>query len=67
MMRCEHCGGHALAGLAHLHGNPCRPLCADCTAKVLEQRELQERQKLERELAQHMLRVHINRPLPKAA
>lgn len=39
MMHCEHCGGLANPGLAHIHGNPCRPLCADCTSEVLKQRE----------------------------
>lgn len=43
MMRCEHCGGHANLGLAHLHGNPCQPLCHDCTEHELE------RQKAERD------------------
>jgi hypothetical protein len=35
MLRCAHCGGRALAGLAHLHGLTDH-LCADCTRRALE-------------------------------
>lgn len=67
MMRCERCGGHALAGLAHLHGDPCRPLCWDCTAKLLKQLERQERQKRVEERIRTELGDSINRVLPRAA
>lgn len=39
MLRCNRCGGHAQAGLAHLHGDPTRPLCDPCTKFVLAERE----------------------------
>lgn len=67
MIRCEHCGGHAPPGLAHLHGDPCRPLCRGCTEKFLKQRELQELQKLADERIRAEMRDYINRVLPKAA
>lgn len=35
MLRCAHCGGRALAGLAHLHGLGDH-LCVDCTRRFLE-------------------------------
>ena len=38
MLRCSECGGQAIPGLAHLHGDPCRQLCYTCTATLLEQR-----------------------------
>lgn len=38
MLRCAHCGGRAIAGLAHLHGLDV-PLCPDCTEVVVEVRE----------------------------
>ena len=49
MLRCRICGGQAHAGLAHLHGNPDRPLCITCTRKVLERlaKETEERKLLE--------------------
>lgn len=43
MLRCVHCGGVAQAGLAHLHGDPSRPLCNPCTQKVMAEREIQEK------------------------
>lgn len=51
MLRCAHCGEHALAGLAHLHGDPCRPLCRRCTELELK------RQAQDLELAQHEFAV----------
>jgi NAD-dependent SIR2 family protein deacetylase len=42
MLRCQICGGQAHAGLAHLHGNPDRPLCITCTKKVIRNREREE-------------------------
>jgi len=35
MLRCVDCGGRAIPGLAHLHGNPTRPLCHVCTERRL--------------------------------
>jgi hypothetical protein len=63
MMRCEHCGGYAIFGLAHLHGNPNRPLCYTCTKLVLE-RQKQERQAKEiaeaKELMQRLCKSCTN-------
>ena len=41
MLRCEHCGGHAHAGLAHLHGLLIH-LCQDCTRRVLVAKKEEE-------------------------
>jgi len=43
MLRCHRCGGAAQAGLAHLHGDPSRPLCPSCTNKVLAERYMLEK------------------------
>jgi hypothetical protein len=68
MMRCEHCGGHANPGLAHLHGNPCQHLCVTCTRRLLERQEL-ERQADEaaQKAAQEIRRTVLNRSLQRAA
>lgn len=62
MMRCEHCGGHAIPGLAHIHGNPCRPLCRTCTQLELERQA--QAAKLEKQV---LCEACINRSLPRAA
>jgi hypothetical protein len=66
MLHCNRCGGLALAGLAHLHGDPCRPLCWDCTAKLLKQLEHQEQPKRV-EGCVTKPRSRFSRNLPKAA
>lgn len=63
MLRCCECGGQAIPGLAHLHGDPCRPLCHDCTQKVLARME----QKLREERIKAEMADYIKRVLPKAA
>ena len=35
MLRCVHCGGRAVPGLAHLHGDPSKHLCRSCTKALL--------------------------------
>lgn len=42
MLRCEICGGQAVPGLAHLHGDPTRPLCHTCTQEKLKEQRRQE-------------------------
>ena len=55
MLRCQNCGGYAVAGLAHLHGDPCRPLCETCTAEVVKEREEREaKERFLRELLQDL-------------
>lgn len=39
MTRCTHCGENASLGLAHLHGDPCRPLCLACTKREVERKQ----------------------------
>jgi hypothetical protein len=70
MMRCEHCGGRAQPGLAHLHGNPCRHLCHPCTERELERQEAERARQLRlQELrgAEARTAVYINQSLPNAA
>jgi len=35
MLRCVHCCGRAVPGLAHLHGDPSKHLCRSCTKALL--------------------------------
>ena len=44
MLRCNRCGGHALATLGHLHCLT-EHLCLSCTQKVVEAREKREKNK----------------------
>ena len=64
MLRCEHCGGHAIPGLAHLHGNPCKALCHTCTQRQLERQELERKAEAE---AKKRVCESCNRSLPRAA
>jgi hypothetical protein len=67
MLRCEHCGGHAIPGLAHIHGNPCRPLCHTCTQRELERQERERQAQAAKLDAQVRPETYINRSLPQAA
>jgi len=70
MLRCEHCGGHAQAGLAHLH-NLMKHLCWACCQAVLELRkareELNRAQNIVLALTAHVAGQVVARPLKEAA
>jgi hypothetical protein len=34
MVHCVKCGGAAVLGLAHIHGNPLQHLCKSCSSEV---------------------------------
>lgn len=67
MMRCEHCGGHAIPGLAHLHGNPCRHLCPTCTRRELERQELARKVEATKQEKPELCSVCVKRYVPRAA